>query len=73
MLVDRIIYISVDTPRKVLEVHGGGNGISACIHRELLNSFVWKTVGLTYYLRKLKLSKILAHYVRNSGISVFKK
>ena len=73
MLADRIIDISVDTPRKVPEVHGGGNGISACIHWELLDSFVWKTVGLTCYLRKVKLSKILAHYVRNRGISVFRK
>ena len=73
MLADRIIDISVDTSRKVPEVYGGGNGISAYLHQELLNSVVWKTVGLTYYLRKVKLSKILAHYVRNSGISVFRK
>ena len=73
MLAGRIIDIRVDTPRKVPKVHGGGNGISACIHQELLDSFFWKTVGLTCYLRKVKLNKILAHYVRNNGISVFRK
>ena len=71
MLANRITDISIDASRKVPEVHGGGSGISVGIHQELLDIFVWKMVGLTCYLRKVELSKILTHYVGNRGVSVF--
>ena len=57
---------SVDTSRETFEMHGWSDGISASEHREILYSFVWKTMGLTCYLREVELSKILIHYVRKT-------
>ena len=47
-------------------MHGGSGGISASEHREFLYSFVWKTMGMTCYLREVELSKILTHYVKKT-------
>ena len=71
----RISDKSVDTSGETSEMHGWSDGISANEHREILYSFVWKTMGLTYYLREVELSKILTHYVRKTIliISFFKQ
>ena len=59
----RITDESIDTFGEAFEMHNGSGGISGSEYRELLYSFVWKTMGLTCYLREVELSKILTHYV----------
>ena len=59
----RITDEGINTSGETFEMHNGCGGISASEHRELLDSFVWKTMGMAFYLREVELSKILTHYV----------
>ena len=69
----RITDEGINTSGETSEMHSGSGGISASEHRELLYRFVWKMTGLTCYLREVKLSKVLTHYVGKTIIIIFFK